>query len=66
MSVMTDAQKKRRRLAARRRDEHSLMLHLNQTWWRLTTSSAVGHWIDLRGKSAAAQKDWPGYIGAPR
>jgi creatinine amidohydrolase/Fe(II)-dependent formamide hydrolase-like protein/ketosteroid isomerase-like protein len=69
MSVMTDAQKKEDGVSLHAgADEHSLMLHLQPTLVApdyLQAPSISGSSY-AESVAAARQRDWPGYIGAPR
>ena len=69
MSVMTDAQKKEDGVSLHAgADEHSLMLHLQPNLVApdyLQAPSITGSSY-AESVAAARQKDWPGYIGAPR
>jgi creatinine amidohydrolase/Fe(II)-dependent formamide hydrolase-like protein/ketosteroid isomerase-like protein len=69
MSVMTAAQKKEDGVSLHGgADEHSLMLHLqpNLVAPDYQQAPAVTGSTYAESVAAAKQKDWPGYIGAPR
>lgn len=69
MSVMTEAQKKEDGVSLHAgADEHSLMLHLQPNLVAADFRSApvVTGSTYAESVAAARQKDWPGYIGAPR
>jgi creatinine amidohydrolase len=69
MSVMTDAQKKEDGVSLHAgADEHALMLYLQPNLVApdyLQAPSVTGSSY-AESVAAATQKDWPGYIGAPR
>jgi creatinine amidohydrolase len=69
MSVMTEAQKKEDGVSLHAgADEHSLMLHLQPNLVAPDYQQAPSATGSTYAESVAAarQKDWPGYIGAPR
>jgi len=69
MSAMTDAQKKEDGVSLHGgADEHSLMLHLqpNLVAADYQQAPSVTGSTYAESVAAATQKDWPGYIGAPR
>lgn len=69
MSVMTEAQKKEDGVSLHAgADEHSLMLHLqpNLVAPDFQQAPPVTGSSYAESVAAARQKDWPGYIGAPR
>ena len=69
MSVMTAAQKKEDGVSLHGgADEHSLMLHLqpNLVAPDYQQAPSVTGSTYAESVAAARQKDWPGYIGAPR
>jgi creatinine amidohydrolase/Fe(II)-dependent formamide hydrolase-like protein/ketosteroid isomerase-like protein len=69
MSVMTAAQRKEDGVSLHGgADEHSLMLHLqpNLVAADYQQAPAVTGSTYAESVAAARQKDWPGYIGAPR
>ena len=69
MSVMTEAQKKEDGVSLHGgADEHSLMLHLqpNLVAPDFQQAPTVTGSTYAESVAAATQKDWPGYIGAPR
>ena len=69
MSVMTEAQKKEDGVSLHGgADEHSLMLHLQPNLVAPDYQQAPSITGSTYAESVAAarQKDWPGYIGAPR
>jgi creatinine amidohydrolase/Fe(II)-dependent formamide hydrolase-like protein/ketosteroid isomerase-like protein len=69
MGSMTDAQKKEDGVSLHGgADEHSLMLHLQpnlvaQDYQQAPTVTGASY---TQSMAVARQKDWPGYIGAPR
>src|SRR5688572_18185598 len=69
MSAMTDAQKKEDGVSLHGgADEHSLMLHLqpNLVAPDYQQAPSITGATYAESVAAATQKDWPGYIGAPR
>ena len=69
MSAMTDAQKKEDGVSLHGgADEHSLMLHLqpNLVAPDYQNAPTVTGSSYAESVAAARQKDWPGYVGAPR
>jgi creatinine amidohydrolase/Fe(II)-dependent formamide hydrolase-like protein/ketosteroid isomerase-like protein len=69
MSAMTEAQRKEDGVSLHGgADEHSLMLHLqpNLVAPEYQQAPAVTGSTYTESVAAASQRDWPGYIGAPR